>query len=79
MTLSLASATAPIGNDYINDHLIEEIWRDLGGQVSQAHIVQVAREVETEYFDATVTMFVPIFIHRETRERLLQEIQERKQ
>lgn len=56
-------------SDYL-DNLIEQIWRDLGGQVPRQQIRQVAAEVTAEFHDATVTAFVPIFVRRRTRERL---------
>jgi FAD/FMN-containing dehydrogenase len=57
-----------------HDDLIAQIWLELGGQISQERICQVATEVETMFRGATVTAFVPILMHREIRERLMQDI-----
>ncbi len=52
------------------DGLAEQIQQDLGTQVPIARIRQVIREVASQFHDATVTMYLPIFIRRLTRERL---------
>ena len=59
---------------YVDDQLVDEIWEDLGGCVERAQVYEVAREVESEFEDATVKMFIPIFIRRFTRERLTVEM-----
>jgi len=56
--------------DYLDDSLIEQIWQDLGGQVSRERIRQIAAEAAAEFRTATVTAFVPIFVRRRTREKL---------
>lgn len=61
--------------DYL-DELIEQIWRDLARQVPRERVSQVAAEVATEFRQATVTAFVPLFIHRLTREKLTEEVRE---
>lgn len=50
--------------------LVEQIWRDLNGQAQRARIYQVAATVAADFDQATVTSFVPIFIRRETLEKL---------
>ena len=50
--------------------LVEEIWRDLEGKVTHEQIRQVASQIATQFNNATVTTFVPIFIRRQTRETL---------
>ena len=57
-------------SDMLDDGLIEELWRDLNGAIALEKIRQVAKEVAEEYENALVTTFLPIFIHRRTRERL---------
>ena len=54
----------------VDDSLIEQIWRDLGGQVSRERIHQIATEAAAEFRTATVTAFVPILVRRRTRARL---------
>jgi hypothetical protein len=55
---------------YVDDPLIEKIWRDLGKQITHDHVRQVALEVAAEFREARVTTFVPIFIYRLTLKRL---------
>lgn len=50
--------------------VVEQIWRQLDGQASRAHIHQVAATVAADFAAATVTAFLPIFIHRDTLEKL---------
>jgi hypothetical protein len=59
-----------ISSGMLDDGLIEELWRDLNGAIALEKIRQVAKEVAEEYEGAPVTTFLPIFIHRRTRERL---------
>jgi hypothetical protein len=59
---------------YLNEALIEKIWQELNGQVPRQRIRQVAAEVAAKFEQATVTTFVPIFIHRYTCERLKREL-----
>lgn len=54
----------------LDDALIEQIWRDLSGQVSRLKIRQVATDVAVMFQDAKVRTFVPIFIRRTTCEQL---------
>lgn len=58
------------GPGLIDDGLIDDLWRDLNGAIAIERIRQVAEEVAGEYEDAPVTTFLPIFIHRRTRELL---------
>jgi hypothetical protein len=55
---------------YISDALIEQIWRDLKGQVDHKRIYQVALMEAAGFKNATVTNFISIFIRRQTCERL---------
>ena len=59
---------------YVDDQLVDEIWKELGGRVERARVYAVAQEAEREFRDATVTLFVPLFIRRLTSERLMVEI-----
>ena len=68
-SISAKTIAGDISN-YVEDQLIEKIWCDLGKQLTHEQIRQVALEVAAEFRDATVTTFVPIFIHRLTLERL---------
>ncbi len=54
--------------------VIEQIWDDLDGQVSQARIRQVATGVAAKFKDATVTTHIPLFVRHLTREWLKEEI-----
>lgn len=57
-------------SDTIDDGLIDDLWRDLNGAIAIEKIRQVAKQIAEEYEDAPVTTFLPIFIHRRTRELL---------
>jgi hypothetical protein len=63
-------------SSYLDDEIIEEIWRDFDGRVDRGHIRRVATEVIGEFSGATITNFIPIFLQRITRERLRIAIQE---
>ncbi len=58
--------------NYMNDIVIENIWHELGGRVTYDEIRRAAAEVMdmAEFQNATVTTFLPILIHRRTREKL---------
>lgn len=56
------------------DEITEQVWRDLKGRASRSRISQVAAEVAVNFRHATVTVFVPLFVRRTTRERLAEEI-----
>ena len=55
---------------FVDDELIKSIWQDLDGRVSHEQIMQTANEVAARYADARVMTFIPIFIRRQTLERL---------
>jgi len=59
-----------IPSEYVDDGLIEEIWQDLDGRISHEQIRQSAYEVAARYHDAKISTFIPIFIRRNTKERL---------
>jgi len=54
----------------VDDQLVDEIWTELGGQLERVRVYAVAREVEREFRNATVTAFLRIIIHRIVLERL---------
>lgn len=64
--------------DLLLEPLIEAIWQDLNGQIPYERICQVAYEVAAAFQDAVVTTFVPILIHRQTRDKLKAEINGKK-
>lgn len=55
---------------FVNDTLIEKIWCDLDKQITRKQIRQAALEVAADFRSATITTFIPIFIHRRTVEKL---------
>ena len=57
-----------------SDETIDQIWRDLGEVVSRPRVAEVACEVARDFGDARITAYVPIFVRRATRERLLPEV-----
>ncbi len=54
----------------MDNSLVEKLWRDLDGRVSQERIFQAVTEIAAKYQEATVTAFVPIFVHRQALEQL---------
>jgi hypothetical protein len=56
--------------DYVDDPLVEKLWHELDGQVSRQRIAGAVTEIATRFERATVTAFVPIFIHRQALEQL---------
>ncbi|MCB0195443.1 MAG: hypothetical protein KDJ65_26075 [Anaerolineae bacterium] len=55
---------------FVNDALIEKIWCDLDKQITRKQIRQAALEVAADFRNATITTFIPIFVHRRTIEKL---------
>ena len=55
---------------FLSDEFIQGIWVQLAGQFPREHICQIATRVASEFKDARVTTFLPIFIRRQTLERL---------
>jgi hypothetical protein len=58
------------GADYLNEALIEKLWHELSGQATREQIRQVAVEVATQFQNATVKTFIPVFVYRQTYEKL---------
>jgi hypothetical protein len=58
----------------VDDQFVDEICKELEGQIERARVYAVAQEVESEFRDATVTTFIRIFIRRLTLERLMVEM-----
>ena len=56
------------------DTVIERTCRDFGGHVTRQHILDVVRDVASQYRDAQVTAYLPILVSRFTRERLQREL-----
>lgn len=50
--------------------LVDQIWNDLDGMVSQLAIRQVLAEIIPKYESAHVQTYVPIFVRKEAVERL---------
>jgi hypothetical protein len=71
--LSLATGTGQaqaVAAGQADDALVEEIWREMQGTVSRTQIHQMVTEARTEFAQATITLYVPIFVRRQVRERL---------
>ena len=60
----------------IDDSLVEQVWRELDGQLSHERVECIVTEVALGFQDAAVKTFLPIFIHRRALERLRREINE---
>ena len=62
----------PGGNSSIDlEAIIEQIWKDLAGTASRSDIRSVVIEVAPRYADARIFTYVPIFMGKEVRRRLL--------
>lgn len=64
---------------HVDDLFIEKLWHDLDGQVSREEIVRVINQIAIQFQDATVTMFVPLFVRRLALEQLKRRLSERSQ
>ena len=62
--------------NHIDEHLVETVWQDLNGQVSREQIRRVVAEISLAFQDATVTAFVPIFVHRRAVDQLQKQLNE---
>ena len=51
--------------------IIEQIWKDLAGTASRSDFRSVVIEVAPRYADARFFTYVPIFMGKEVRRRLL--------
>ena len=54
----------------VDEVLVEQIWRDVQGNVSRMQIQQLVREANSEFAQAKVTTYVPIFVRRQLYEKL---------
>ena len=62
----------PGGNSSIDlEAIIEQILNDLGGTASRSDIRSVVIDVAPRYADARIFTYVPIFMRKEVRRRLL--------
>jgi len=62
----------PGGNSSIDlEAIIEQILKDLGGTASRSDIRSVVIEVAPRYADARIFTYVPIFMGKEVRRRML--------
>jgi predicted transcriptional regulator len=50
--------------------LMQQIWNDLGGTVTQSAILQEVKKIIPQYESATIRTYIPIFVRRETVKRL---------
>lgn len=65
----------PVGSavdafDPLESDFIESIWKDLGGKVPPEEIQQAVADVSSEFQDARITQFVPIFVRRRAIDQL---------
>jgi hypothetical protein len=56
------------------NQLVEQVWRDLDGQISKARIRRVIDCVAVLFEDAKVTTNIPLFVRHLTREWLKAEM-----
>ena len=55
----------------VDEVLVEQIWRDAQGKVSRMQIQQLVMEAASEFAHAKITTYVPIFVRRQVREKLV--------
>jgi hypothetical protein len=61
----------PTGHEvYLDEALIDAIWRKLDRQVTRDEVRRVAHQVAARYHNARITQYVPVFILRRTCEIL---------
>src|SRR5262245_60343463 len=65
--------------DYVDEALIEKLWHELNEQIPREQIYQVATQVFAQFQNVTVTNFLPIFIYRQTLEKLKPEVEKSKE
>lgn len=58
----------------VSDEVIDQIWNDLGAEVSRPRVAEVANDVASTFGDARITTYVPLFVRRLARDRLIPEI-----
>ena len=54
----------------VDEALVEQIWRELQGKAARPQIRQLVKEAASEFAQATITTYVPIFVRRRVREQL---------
>ena len=57
-------------SDWDIETMIDQVWRQLQGQVSRAAIQAVILEIVPRYENARVTTYIPVLIHREAVDTL---------
>ena len=57
-----------------SDDLVDMLMHDVGQSVSRARVEEVTSEVAAQFADAKVDTYIPIFVRREVRARLREEI-----
>jgi hypothetical protein len=63
-------AIACSNRDWDVETLIEQIWNDLEGTVTRSTVRRVLTTVTPKYENARIQSYVPIFLRKETVERL---------
>jgi hypothetical protein len=60
-----------------SDDLVDMLMHDVGQSVSRARVKEVTSEVAAQFADAKVDTYIPIFVRREVRARLQEEVRRR--
>ncbi len=70
--LNLTIADTNLNNiiEFVDDDMVEKLWLDMNGQATRNQIRRVAMETAAKFGPVTVTQYIPIFLYRETREKL---------
>ena len=66
-------------NGYPDDPLVDMLWHELDEQVSREQIARTVSETAARFQTASVTVFVPILVHRHALGRLKKALDSRSQ
>jgi hypothetical protein len=53
-----------------DEALVERIWQEAQGSISRDQIRQLLTEAKKDFADATVTLYIPILVYRQVKEKL---------
>lgn len=71
---SVAEAHPDEEENSVDDSLVEQVWRELDGQLPRKRVGYVVSEVALDFENATVKAYLQILVHRRALERLRQEL-----
>jgi hypothetical protein len=54
----------------VDEVFVDQIWQEVQGKVSRLQIHQLVLEATSEFAEATITTYVPIFVRRHVHKKL---------